>query len=120
MPPDTPPLYVSCVDGKPVTRYRLSGGRGDPIGAVRGAPTEVDAKAGVFARRDARPRWTYDLSRVVMIPGAEVEKFGRVYERAIEEKNLVRRTAEDFEQQNNCGAVAPLDGSAPPAGGNDT
>lgn len=83
--PDIPaPLYVSCVDGKPVSRFRL-GGRGgaraaDLIGATRGEGRAI----------------TYDVERVVMISGAEVAAFGREYERAIRDGNLTRRTAEDF------------------------
>lgn len=122
MPPETPPpspaetppagpqpLYVSCVDGKPVTRYRL-GGRGpralgDPIGAERG-----EGRA-----------WTYYPERVVMIPADEVATFGRIYERAIVDGHLVRRTAEDFAAQNKTSeAPASPNGSAPPAGGTDT
>ena len=109
MPPDTPPLYVSCVDGKPVTRFRLGGrgGRtlGDPIGADRG-----EGRA-----------WIYDPARVVRIPPDEVAVFGRIYERAITDGDLVRRTVEDFEQQNNREAIdASPNGSASPAGGTDT
>lgn len=81
------PLYVSCVDGKPVARFSL-GGRGgargqDPIGAVRG-----EGRA-----------WVYHPEIVVMIAAPEVEAFGRIYERAIHEGNLTRRTAADYAAQ---------------------
>lgn len=108
-PPAGPqPLFISCVDGKPVTRFRIGGvgarALGDPIGAERG-----EGRA-----------WTYYPERVVMIPAAEVAVFGRIYERAIADGDLVRRTAKDFEQQNNRGADASPNGSAAPAGGTDT
>jgi len=84
MPPVPSPLYVSCVDGKPVTRLAL-GDRGGarpglPIGTVRG-----EGRALV-----------YQPDRIVMIPAAEVAAFGRVYERAIAEQHLVRRSEADY------------------------
>lgn len=111
MPPDTPPLYVSCVDGKPVTRYRLGGrgGRtlGDPIGADRG-----EGRA-----------WIYDPARVVRIPPEEVAVFGRIYERAIADGHLIRRTEAEHAAQNTKKtreASPSPNGSASPAGGTDT
>lgn len=79
------PLYVSCVDGKPVTRFALGGRGGARQGSVIGA-----------VRGEGRA-YTYNPRAVVMISAGEVEKFGREYERAIADKHLVRRTEDDFE-----------------------
>lgn len=89
MPPDNspdlpPPLYVSCVDGKPVTRYRLGerGGRpGDAIGTTRGEGRTI----------------VYRPDDIIMIPPAEVAAFGRIYLRAIKDRHLVQRTREEYD-----------------------
>jgi len=100
MPPVPSPLYVSCVDGKPVTRLAL-GDRGGarpglPIGTIRGEGRAL----------------TYQTDRIVRIPSAEVAAFGRVYERAITEQHLVRRTEADYLAQAEAqkkNKAAPID-----------
>ena len=77
-------------------------------GAASNAMALVDSIRTGYMPKDGR------------FPPDEVAVFGRIYERAITDGDLVRRTAEDFEQQNNRGADASPNGSAPPAGGTDS
>ena len=105
-------LFVSCVDGKPVTRLPLPGSR------ARASPVLIGA------HRDGR-RTVYDEAAVIGLTQAEVDEHGRIYERALREGNLRRRSAEEHAayQAAQKGAPAPRadvdgsNGSAPPAGG---
>lgn len=80
--PSDPVLFVSAVDGKPVTRYPLPGSK---------AGREI-----IGAHRDGK-LIVYDEEAVVAITRAEVEAHGKAYERAIRDGNLRRRTREEWE-----------------------
>lgn len=69
-------LFVSSVEGKPVTRL----GKGVLIGCRR-----------------EKGAYIFDTVAVIAITQAEVELYGRVYERTIKEGALVRRTRADFD-----------------------
>lgn len=75
-------LFVSCVDGKPVARLPLPGARG--AGVILGA------------RREGRTL-VYDEREVIALSVEEVRVHGRVYERAIREGDLIRRTEKDWQ-----------------------
>lgn len=75
-------LFVSCVDGKPVARLPLPGARG--AGVILGA------------RREGRAL-VHNAREVIALSAEEVRVHGRVYERAIREGNLVRRTEEEWQ-----------------------
>lgn len=108
-------LYVSCVPGKPVSRLPLPGRprRGVVIlGAVR--------EGGALR---------YNPDEVLELSEAEVAEHGRVYERAIREGYLVRRSQEDLAawvatvrareaQQQITAPDGAQNGPASPAGGN--
>ena len=74
-------LFVSCVPDKPVTRLSLRPGPRQLIGAERGENRTI----------------TYFPDVVVGLTRAEVEAFGKEYERTIGEGNLRRRTLEDWQ-----------------------
>ena len=74
-------LFVSCVDGKPVTRF----GTGTMIGATRSKATPDVV--------------SYDPTQVVGIPHAEYDRHLRSYERALGNGSLKRRTAADYHAQ---------------------
>jgi hypothetical protein len=83
-PPESPHdliWFVSCVDGKPVTRLSLRPGPRQLIGAERGENRAI----------------TYYPDAVVGLTRAEVEAFGKEYQRTIDEGNLRRRTRDEWE-----------------------
>lgn len=83
-PPESPHdliWFVSCVDGKPVTRLSLRPGPRQLIGAERGENRAI----------------TYYPDAVVALTRAEVEAFGAIYQRTIDEGNLRRRTRDEWE-----------------------
>jgi len=71
-------LFVSCVDGLPVTRF----GTGTMIGAARSkaAPDVV----------------TYDPTQIVGIPHAEYDRHRRSYDRALGNGSLKKRSVADY------------------------
>ncbi len=75
-------LFVSCVVGKPVTRW----GSRTLIGASRSAatPTVVD----------------YDPELVVAIPQSEYAQYTREYDRALANGSLKRRAESHWQAQN--------------------
>lgn len=75
-------LFVSCVAGKPVARLPLPGARG--------------AGVTIGARREGRAL-VYNEREVIALSAEEVRVHGRVYERAIREGNLIRRTEEEWQ-----------------------
>lgn len=99
-------LFVSCVAGKPVSRLPLRGARSELIGAWR-----------------EKGEYKYDEEIVVALTRAEVEAHGKVYERAIAEGDLRRRTRADWETwktallEREKKAAAEAQTPAPPAGG---
>lgn len=112
MPPAPLVLFVSCVDGKPVTRLPLPGSR------ARASPVLIGA------HRDGR-RTVYDEAAVIGLTEEEVDAHGRIYERAIREGNLRRRTAEEHAAyqaalKKNAPRGAESNGPALPAGGEET
>lgn len=86
-------LYVSSVEGSLVTRY----GTRTFIGAERRAlePTVID--------------WNPD--QVVAIPHDEFRKYRREYLRALRDRSLVERTADEWQRQQQPAstAAAPTD-----------
>ena len=83
-------LFVSCVDGQPVTRY----GTRTLIGAQRNArePTRID----------------YRPDQVVALTHAECAKYRHEYDRALSNGSLVRRTAADWLAYCAAPAAAPV------------
>lgn len=79
-------IFVSCVDGQPVTRF----GTGTLIGASRTkeAPTLV----------------SYDPTAVVGIPHAEYGQHRRAYDRALSNGSLRERTDADYLAQERAQA----------------
>lgn len=75
-------LFVSCVEGCPVTRF----GTRTMIGATRSARTPDVV--------------TYDPTVVVAIPLDEHRKYRREYERALANGTLKARGAEEWSAQN--------------------
>lgn len=82
-------LFVSSVDGHPVTRF----GTRTLVGAARRQlePTVVD----------------YTPELVVALPHAEASRYRREYERAIQAGSLRRRSADDWRAQTAPPAVPP-------------
>jgi len=74
-------LYVSCVDGKPVARF--------------------GTKILIGADRDAveRKKIRYRSKEIVAIPEGEARRYAREYARAIQEGELVARTADEWQAQ---------------------
>jgi hypothetical protein len=89
-------LFVSAVDGQPVTRF----GTRTLVGASRrqNEPTIID----------------YDPSRVIAISRGEYARYRREYERAIRDGSLTRRTVEDWQAQNAPPPAAPPPSTPPP------
>jgi Na+/glutamate symporter len=79
-------LFVSCVDGKPVTRF----GTGTMIGATRSKATPDVVN--------------YDPTQIVGIPHAEYDRHLRSYERAISNGSLRSRTAAEYRAQEQAQA----------------
>lgn len=80
-------LFVSCVEGQPVTRY----GTRTFIGAERRAaePTVID----------------YDPTLVVAISHDEFRRYRKEYLRALSSGSLVTRDATDWHRQNRQGST---------------
>jgi hypothetical protein len=77
-------LFVSSVDGQPVSRF--------------GVGTRVLIGA---AHDPAEPRKIlYDPKAIVGIPHAEAQKYAREYRRAISDGSLTVRTAAQWNEQN--------------------
>jgi len=72
---------VSCVQGRPVTRY--------------------GTRTFIGADRDLLPPhgMTYDTERVVAISQAEFSRYRREYNRAVNTGDLVKRTAAEWSAQ---------------------
>jgi Na+/glutamate symporter len=79
-------LFVSCVDGQPVTRF----GTGTMIGAARSKATPDVV--------------TYDPTHVVGIPHAEYDRHRRSYDRALGNGSLKARSAADYRAQEQAQA----------------
>lgn len=97
MPPDTdenPDLFVSCVEGQPVTRY----GSRVMIGADR---DPADPSQIIYRPGD-----------VVKIPAAEAARYRREYTRQLGDGALKLRTAEDWEAQSAAHSKAEADAEA--------
>lgn len=83
-------LFVSCVEGKPVTRF--------------------GSKVLIGADRDplVRKKIIYRPKEIVAIPVDEAERYGREYSRLIKDEELVEHTAEEWldqqQQINEVGA----------------
>lgn len=122
MPPAKPPppldtsqaLYVSIRDGALVPRFTLAGKVSGLIGAERG-----EGRA-----------YVWHPETITMIPAAEVAMHRKAYAHALEDGDLVRRTAREYQTQQaaaeaaskaakeNREAPASPSGSAPaPVGG---
>lgn len=102
-------LFVSCVDGKPVSRLPLPG---------RPAAREL-----IGCVREGRV-YKYDEEEIVGLTRAEMQAHGRVYERLIAEGYLRRRTRADFDawqaalrERERMAAAAAQTTPAAPAGG---
>ncbi len=74
-------LFVSCVEGQPVSRF--------------------GTKVLIGAERDAsvRGKIRYRTKEIVAIPHDEALKYSREYRRAIDDGSLVARTADEWSQQ---------------------
>jgi hypothetical protein len=81
-PADAFGLFVSCVEGQPVTRF----GTRVLIGAARDLtqPRKVN----------------YDPKLIVAIPATEARRYHREYRRAIANGSLTERTAAEWREQN--------------------
>lgn len=90
-------LYVSAIEGKPVTRF----GTRTLIGASRSraTPNVVD----------------YDTQRVVAIPQEEYSRFRREYDRALGNGSLRRRKAEEWQAQHRHEKRKEQQGAGTPA-----
>jgi hypothetical protein len=85
-PPELPSdlvLFVSSVEGKPVTRLPVRGGR---------------APGGLIGARREGGKYVYDTAAVVGLTRAEVREHRSYYERVIAEGSLRRRTQEEWER----------------------
>lgn len=94
-------LFVSCVEGQPVTRF----GTRVFIGA---------------ARDPANPRkLVYHPDQIIAVPHLEAQRFGREYARAILDGSLVQRSAAEWREQQRSEGGAPrkslTSGDSPPA-----
>lgn len=74
-------LFVSCVEGQPVTRF----GSKVLIGAGRDP--------------DNRRKVRYSPKQIVALPHEEAQRYGREYARAIDDGSLVQHTAAEWLEQ---------------------
>lgn len=82
-------LFVSSVEGQPVTRF----GTQVLIGANRDAETPNEIR--------------YRTEEIVAIPRAEADRYAREYGRLIEEEALVVHTADEWTEQQTREVGAP-------------
>ncbi len=94
-------LFVSCVEGQPVTRF--------------GSKVLIGADRDPANRRKVR----YNPKQIVALPHEEATRYAREYARAIEDGSLTQHTADEWlEQQRRIEGGAPREklkpGARPP------